>query len=73
MYDGDAVGVAVYRRSLNNPKLAAAIWGKLSQAIVMQNVEELKDVPTRNLPEVARKLRVDAEAAFEKEKLTWGK
>src|SRR5438045_1557540 len=57
MADGDAVSVAVYRRSLTNPKLRERIWSALSESSVMQAVERLKDVPTRRLPDEARKER----------------
>jgi hypothetical protein len=58
-WDASAVGVAVYRRSLKNKKLAERIWQAINQKIVMENVERLKDVPTRELP---------AEAARERER-----
>jgi hypothetical protein len=54
MSDGDAVAVAVYRRSLKNKKLAANIWKGLGKDSVMQAVERLKDVPTHKLAEAAR-------------------
>lgn len=64
MNDGDAVCVAVYRRSLKNPKLAANIWRALSQSSVMQEVERYKDVPTRELPALARRMRSESAKGF---------
>jgi hypothetical protein len=64
MADGDAVSVAVYRRSLKNPKLAAKIWGALAQSCVMDKVAQLADVPTRKLPEVAREMRAEFDRNF---------
>lgn len=55
--DGDTVAVAVYRRSLNNPKLAARIWDGLGRESVMRAVEKLRDVPTRKLAEAAGRER----------------
>lgn len=52
--DGDAVSVAVYRRSLNNARLAERIWKALCREAAMGAVERLKDVPTRKLAEEAR-------------------
>ena len=66
MWDGVEVAVAVYRRSLTNPKLAANIWTYLARDIVMGNVEELKDVATRDLPARAAESRARSKAASEK-------
>lgn len=57
MGDGDAVVVAVYRRSLKNPKLAKNIWRGFGRESVMEAVERLRDVPTRKLAEEARRQR----------------
>lgn len=57
MSDGDALSVAVYRRSLKNARLAERIWKALCRVAVMNAVERLKDVPTRKLAEEARKQR----------------
>lgn len=65
MYDGVEVAVAVYRRSLRNPKLAANIWTYLGRDMVMRNVETLKDVATRDLPAHAAQSRASAKAAAE--------
>ena len=53
MDDASEVAVAVYRRSLRNPKLAANIWTYLARDTVMRDVEEMKDVKTRDLPAFA--------------------
>lgn len=66
MYDGMEVAVAVYRRSLRNPKLAANIWTYLGKDMVMRDVEELKHVRTRDLPALAAQSRARAKAATEK-------
>ena len=55
--DGSEVAVAVYRRSLKNPRLAANIWRYLSKDTVMGDVEKLKDVKTRDLPAHAAESR----------------
>ncbi|MCK6625533.1 MAG: hypothetical protein L6R45_10200 [Anaerolineae bacterium] len=60
MFDGDAVAVAIYRRSLKNERLAANIWKALAQDSIMGQVEKYKDVPTRKLPELAARLRQKA-------------
>lgn len=56
-YDGSEVAVAVYRRSLNNPKIAANLFRYISREITMADVERLKDVPTRELSKVAAETR----------------
>lgn len=66
MYDGMEVAVAVYRRSLRNPKLAANIWTYLGKEMVMRNVEELKHVRTRDLAARAAQSRARSKAATEK-------
>lgn len=53
MNDGDAVAVAVYRRSLKSPALAANIWRYLSQNSVMESVEQFAQV-TNMTREAAR-------------------
>lgn len=65
MFDGDAVGVAVYRRSLKNPRLAANLWQAINREIVLANVEKYKEVPTRKLPELAARLRQEAQARID--------
>ena len=64
--DGVEVAVAVYRRSLKNPKLAANLWTYLARDTVMGNVEELMDVATRDLPARAAQSRARSKAAAEK-------
>lgn len=66
MCDGMEVAVAVYRRSLKNPKLAANMWTYLGRDMVLRNVETLKDVATRALPARAAQSRARAKAAAEK-------
>ena len=67
MDDGNAVVVAVYRRSLNDPVLAEKIWTAFNQSSVMAEVERYKDVPTRELHKVARKLRQEAQERRQRE------
>ncbi len=57
MCDGDAVVVALYRRSLSNPKLAAGIWKALDKDNVMRKVERMRDIPTSGLIAEAARLR----------------
>lgn len=64
--DGDEVAVVLYRRSLKNPKLAANIWRYLAQSTIMDAVERLKDVSTRDMPEHARQTRARCRAEFQK-------
>jgi hypothetical protein len=49
MGDADYVAVAVYRRSLSNPKLARNLFKYLGEDSVMKSVEKLKAVPTKDL------------------------
>lgn len=56
-FDGSEVAVAVYRRSLKNPKIAANLFRYLAREITMADVERLKDIPTRELPKVAAETR----------------
>lgn len=57
MNDGTVVAVAVYRRSLNNPRLAACIWKTLARETVLRDVATLWHVPTRQLVDEARRQR----------------
>ena len=66
MDDATEVAVAVYRRSLKNPKLAANIWNYIARETVMRDVEELKDVKTRDLPARAAQSRARAKAVSER-------
>ncbi len=66
MYDGVEVAVAVYRRSLGNPKLAANIWAYLGKDVVMRDIEALKDVKTRDLAAHAAQSRACAKADADK-------
>ncbi|WP_279483519.1 hypothetical protein [Aureimonas sp. SK2] len=69
MWDGSEVAVALYRRSLRNPRLAANLWRYIGQSSTMAAVERLRDVPTRGLAAVAaetrrqRRQEADAELA----------
>lgn len=66
MSDGDAVAVALYRRTLKNPgtKLAANIWRYLGQESVTRAAEKLSDVRTQDLPNVAAQMRANARRQF---------
>jgi hypothetical protein len=64
MCDGDAVVVALYRRSLKNPKLAANLWRAICRESTLEAVENLKDLPTYKLAEEARREREEGTRAF---------
>ncbi len=57
MFDGDAVCVALYRRSLKNPKLAANLHRYIS--FEQWEIDKLKDVKTRDLAKAARAERAE--------------
>lgn len=61
--DGDAVAVAVYRRSLKNPALAANIWRYLGRESVMECVEKLAHVT--NMTEEAARQRAASRAKWD--------
>ena len=66
MDDGDFVVVALYRRSVNNPKLANNLWRYLRQESVMEKVEEHARLSRQELKQAAfdkieRNLRQSAE------------
>jgi hypothetical protein len=65
MNDGEVVAVALFRRSLNNPALAAKLFTRLSERSVMQDVETYREVPTRRLKEEAARLRASFESGKE--------
>ena len=67
MCDGAAVATALFRRVRNNPKskLAANIWRYLGRSVVEADAARYADVPTRELPALAARLRAEAKAAFE--------
>ncbi len=52
MFDGDTVCVALYRRSLKNPKLAANLRRYVS--FEQADIDRLKNVKTRDLAKAAR-------------------
>ncbi len=60
MWDGDAVVVAVYRRSLKNPKIAANIWRYFNRESVMEAVAKLDGVT--DLAAAARRARAANQA-----------
>lgn len=59
MYDGDVVATALYRRVLARPdtRLAANIWTYLDRNSVEQTAARFADVPTCELPRLARETR----------------
>lgn len=67
MSDGAAVATALFRRVQKNPesKLAANIWRYLGRSVVEADAAKYADVPTRELPQLAARLRAEARAAFE--------
>jgi hypothetical protein len=71
MNDGDAVAVAVYRRSLNNPKLRANLWRYFGRALVVQLAYENRRRPTRSLPAWAAQLRAEAAVEWQKTLDRW--
>lgn len=67
MYDGDAVAVALIRRARNNPRLKEAIsrgWDALDTEGFPESwarcVDGYKNIPTTQLPTLARALRLKA-------------
>ncbi|PZQ48782.1 MAG: hypothetical protein DI556_13285 [Rhodovulum sulfidophilum] len=60
MYDGAVVATALYRRVTARPdtKLAAHIWSYLSREIVEEGAARFAHVPTRDLPKLAREVRM---------------
>jgi hypothetical protein len=64
-YDGDEVATAILRRSRKNPRLAANLRRYLSLVSVEAAAERLAGVPTRELPEVARRTRAHQKAEFD--------
>lgn len=63
MSDGDQVAAALLRRAENNPKLAAMLPRYLSLDSVRRYAETIADVPTRDLPRLAREARERRAAA----------
>jgi len=64
-YDGDEVATAILRRSRKNARLAANLQRYLSLSSIKAAAEQLADVPTRKLPEVARRTRARRKAEFD--------
>jgi hypothetical protein len=64
MNDGDAVAVAVYRRSRRNPKLRTNLYRYLDRATIVGAAWRNRRRPTRSLPAWAGELRRAAEEAF---------
>lgn len=64
MNDGDAVAVAVYRRSKTNPKIRANLWRYLCRHTAITTAFAHRRVATKNLPVIARQQRAASEAAF---------
>jgi hypothetical protein len=65
MYDSDAVVVALYRRSLKNPALAANMWRYLNRESVLDAVERFRGV--RNLTAAAARERAENHARVARE------
>lgn len=63
-YDGDEVATAILRRSKKNARLAANLHRYLSMASIQTAADRLAAVPTRELPEVARRTRARQKAEF---------
>lgn len=63
-YDGDEVATAILRRSKKNARLAANLHRYLSMASIEAAADRLAEVPTRDLPEVARRARARQKAEF---------
>lgn len=63
--DGSAVAVALWRRAQKNPRLAENMPRYLTTELVLRDVEELKDIPTNKLGEIAAEMRAKAKAKFD--------
>lgn len=64
MNDGEAVGVAVYRRARRNPKLRAGLFRYLDRSFIVGEAWRNRRRPTRSLPAWAAELRQTSEEAF---------
>lgn len=60
MGDGDAVAVALYRRSRSNPKLRANLWRYLSRNATIAAAFKYRRIQTRGLCDISSKLIADA-------------
>ena len=67
MDDGEAVVVAVYRRSRHNPKIRANIWRYLNRQLTVRDAFRYRHLTTRQLPALATMLASDAEARRNKQ------
>lgn len=65
MHDGDVVAAALYRRAENNPKLAEALPRYLNADLRAETVAKFAGIPTRELPEEARRTRAERRASFD--------
>ena len=70
-YDGDAVAVAVYRRSRRNPKLRRNLWRYIGRSTVVPVAFAERRRSTRDLANWAAELRATAIARREAETLEW--
>lgn len=57
-YDGNEVATVMLRRSKKNARLAANLHRYLNMASIEAAADRLADVPTRELPDVARQTRI---------------
>lgn len=64
-YDGDEIAKVIVRRARKNRRLAANLHRYLSITSIEAAAARLADVPTRKLPDVARKTRARRKADFE--------
>lgn len=68
MYDGAEVAVAVYRRSMNNPAIAANIWRYLGREKVVENACRLAHLSARGLSlqaaETRKRRKAESDAWF---------
>lgn len=64
-YDGDEVATVILRRSKKNARLAANLHRYLNMASIEAAADRLPDVPTRELPDVARQTRTRQKAEFD--------
>jgi hypothetical protein len=72
MWDGDAVAVALYRRSRKNPKLRVNLWRYISRATTVSAAFKYRRIPTRGLRDLSAKLIAEAKeksaAMFERQR-----
>jgi hypothetical protein len=64
MHDGDAVAVAVYRRSRRNPALCANLYRYLDRGTLVRAAWQNRRRSTRSLPAWAAELRRKSEETF---------